>query len=134
MGQRTGLTLVAIAPPQNLRETIEIVLGGLAIRREEILPTKFGLERLLSEPVLIQVTRASSGARTEGPSHSHPLARRGGKDESGKGRWGYGYYRSYNYDRDYKQEFSRSRCKVERKWERNGECKEKRKCKGGYGW
>ena len=25
------------------------------------------------------------------------------KDESGKGRWGYGYYRSYHYDRDYKQ-------------------------------
>ena len=64
-----------------------------------------------------------------GPTFADPW-----KDESGKGRWGYGYYRSYNYDRDYKQDFSRSRCKVERKWERNGEYKEERKCKGGYGW
>jgi hypothetical protein len=56
------------------------------------------------------------------------------KDESGKGRWGphrdRGYYRSYNYDRDYKQEFYRGPCKIERKWERNGEYKEETKCKG----
>ncbi|MCK1637354.1 hypothetical protein IVA95_07080 [Bradyrhizobium sp. 157] len=40
------------------------------------------------------------------------------KDESGKGRWGGGdrnQYRSYNYDRDHKQEFHRGPCKVERK-------------------
>ena len=55
------------------------------------------------------------------------------KDESGKGRWaGYrGYDRSYGYyDRDYKQEFYRGPCKIERKWERNGEYKEETKCKG----
>ncbi|XSC46657.1 hypothetical protein ACF1BQ_013365 [Bradyrhizobium sp. RDT10] len=56
------------------------------------------------------------------------------KDESGKGRWGSdrdrGYHRSYNYDRDYKQEFYRGPCKIERKWERNGEYKEETKCKG----
>jgi hypothetical protein len=54
------------------------------------------------------------------------------KDESGKGRWGYdrGAYRAYNYDREYKQEFYRGLCKIERKWERNGEYKEETKCKG----
>lgn len=58
------------------------------------------------------------------------------KDESGKGRWGgggdgRGYYgRSYNEAREYKQEFYRGPCKVERKWERNGEYKEETKCKG----
>jgi hypothetical protein len=56
------------------------------------------------------------------------------KDESGKGRWGYdrgGYYgRSYNEAREYKQEFYRGPCKIERKWERNGEYKEETKCKG----
>lgn len=56
------------------------------------------------------------------------------KDESGKGRWG-GYDRRYDrsyghYDRDYKQEFYRGPCKIERKWERNGEYKEEIKCKG----
>ncbi|MCA6117067.1 hypothetical protein J6524_19630 [Bradyrhizobium sp. WSM 1738] len=57
------------------------------------------------------------------------------KDESGHGRWkhergyrAYGYERGY--DRDYKQEFYRGPCKIERKWERNGEYKEETKCKG----
>ena len=40
------------------------------------------------------------------------------------------YYRSYNYDRDYKQEFYRGPCKIERKWERNGEYKEETNAKG----
>ena len=55
------------------------------------------------------------------------------KDESGKGRWGNGYergQRAYNMDREYKQEFYRGPCKIERKWERNGEYKEETKCKG----
>jgi hypothetical protein len=60
------------------------------------------------------------------------------KDESGKRRWdaydrGYdrGYGRSYGYyDREYNQEFYRGPCKIERKWERNGEYKEETKCKG----
>jgi hypothetical protein len=59
------------------------------------------------------------------------------KDESGKGRWGYygrgDYGRSaYNESREYKQEFRQGNCKIERKWERNGEYKEETKCKGGY--
>ncbi|MCK1639282.1 hypothetical protein IVA95_17125 [Bradyrhizobium sp. 157] len=54
------------------------------------------------------------------------------KDESGNGRWRHdrGAHRAYNYDRDYKQEFYRGPCKIERKWERNGEYKEEMKCKG----
>lgn len=57
------------------------------------------------------------------------------KDESGRGRWidGYDgrYERSYgHYDRDYKQEFYRGRCKIERKWGKHGEYKEETKCKG----
>lgn len=61
------------------------------------------------------------------------------KDESGKGRWGYegrGYdgrgYRVYNMDREYKEEYRRGNCKIERKWERDGGYKEETKCKGGY--
>jgi hypothetical protein len=61
------------------------------------------------------------------------------KDESGNGRWRSGYERSYDgprrgygygYERPrrerraFKQEFDDGRCKVERKWERNGEYKE----------
>jgi hypothetical protein len=41
------------------------------------------------------------------------------KDESGKGRHG----------REYKQEYWDGNCKVERKWEKDGDYKEKRKCK-----
>ncbi len=55
------------------------------------------------------------------------------KDESGKGRWGYGHergQRAYNMDREYKQEYYRGPCKIERKWGRNGEYKEETKCKG----
>jgi hypothetical protein len=55
------------------------------------------------------------------------------KDESGKGRWGggdRGYYRSYNYDREYKQEYRQGNCKIKRKWERDGEYKEEIKCRG----
>jgi hypothetical protein len=50
------------------------------------------------------------------------------------GRWGYdrGNYhgRSYNEAREYKQEFYRGPCKIERKRQRNGEYKEETKCKG----
>ncbi|MGQ0684155.1 hypothetical protein [Bradyrhizobium sp.] len=63
-----------------------------------------------------------------GPATADPW-----KDESGKGRWGdydRRYERSYSYDRDYKQEFYRGPCKIERKWSRNGEYKEETKCKG----
>jgi hypothetical protein len=57
------------------------------------------------------------------------------KDESGKGRWAGGHdarhERSYGYyDRDYKQEFYRGPCKIERKWGKHGEYKEETKCKG----
>ncbi|MGY4291243.1 hypothetical protein ACVWXO_010509 [Bradyrhizobium sp. LM2.7] len=55
------------------------------------------------------------------------------KDESGKGREGYydrGPYRAYNYDREYKQEYYRGPCKIERKWGKHGEYKEETKCKG----
>ena len=66
------------------------------------------------------------------------------KDESGKGRWrgsyersyedrgyGYGYERPRRQRRAFKEEYDDGRCKVERKWERNGEYKEERKCRGG---
>jgi hypothetical protein len=50
------------------------------------------------------------------------------------GRWGYDrgdyYGRSYNEAREYKQEFYRGPCKIERKRERNGEYKEATNCKG----
>ena len=55
------------------------------------------------------------------------------KDESGRGRWSYGYERgsrAYNMDREYKQEYYRGGCKIERKWGRNGEYKEETNCKG----
>jgi len=54
------------------------------------------------------------------------------KDESGKGRLSYdrGPYRAYNYDREYKQEYYRGPCKIERKWGKHGEYKEETKCKG----
>jgi hypothetical protein len=57
------------------------------------------------------------------------------KDESGKGRWR-GEYRDNSrghYAREYKEEFRRGDCKIERKWERSGEYKEEIKCKG-RGW
>jgi hypothetical protein len=64
-----------------------------------------------------------------GPAMADPW-----KDESGKGRWGgydRGQYRgAYNESREFKQEFRQGNCKVERKWERNGEYKEETKCKG----
>jgi len=83
-----------------------------------------------------------------GPAFADPW-----KDESGNGRWrddrggyeargsydgrgeygeGRGPYRAYNKDRDYKEEYRRGNCKVERKWERDGGYKEETKCKGGY--
>lgn len=43
--------------------------------------------------------------------------------------WGRG---SYNMDRDYKQEYRRGNCKIERKWERGGGYEEEVKCKGRY--
>ncbi|WP_116341450.1 MULTISPECIES: hypothetical protein [Enterobacter] len=46
------------------------------------------------------------------------------KDESGNGR-------RYDYHGDsHKTVYRDGRCKVERKWEGNGEYKEERKCKG----
>lgn len=46
------------------------------------------------------------------------------KDESGNGR-------RYDYHgEDHKTVYRDGRCKVERKWEGNGEYKEERKCKG----
>ena len=67
-----------------------------------------------------------------GPAFADPW-----KDESGKGRWSgggsdRGYYRSYNFDREHKQEYRQGNCKIERKWERDGGYKEETKCKGGY--
>jgi hypothetical protein len=67
------------------------------------------------------------------------------KDESGHGRWlgeyGYdddrgrgrdhGYRRNYKRHyagREYKEEFWYGGCKIERKWEANGNYKEERKC------
>ncbi|MCA6112550.1 hypothetical protein J6497_36245 [Bradyrhizobium sp. CNPSo 4026] len=69
----------------------------------------------------------SGVAMLAGPVSADPW-----KDESGKGRWVYdrGTHRAYNYDREYKQEFHRGPCKIERKWERSGEYKEETKCKG----
>ncbi|WFU19417.1 hypothetical protein [Bradyrhizobium sp. CB3481] len=56
------------------------------------------------------------------------------KDESGKGRGGGDdrrYERSYGYyDREYKQEYYRGPCNIERKWGKHGEYKEETKCKG----
>jgi hypothetical protein len=38
------------------------------------------------------------------------------------------YRRQYAYGREYKEEFWYDGCKIERKWERNGDYKEERKC------
>jgi hypothetical protein len=63
------------------------------------------------------------------------------KDESGHGRWrgehrddyrayrGYGGRHGGDYAREYKHEFRRGHCKIERKWGRGGEYKEEVKCK-----
>lgn len=48
------------------------------------------------------------------------------KDESGHGKW-----RGRGHDkREYKEEYWDGNCKVERKYEKHGEYKEERKCKG----
>jgi hypothetical protein len=47
------------------------------------------------------------------------------KDEGGHGK------RKYS-SREYKEEYWDGNCKVERKWEKGGEYKEERKCKGGH--
>ncbi|MGR4871080.1 hypothetical protein ACIPRI_19710 [Variovorax sp. LARHSF232] len=47
------------------------------------------------------------------------------KDESGHGKRKHGH-------REYKEEYWDGNCKVERKWEKGGEYKEERKCKGGH--
>jgi hypothetical protein len=63
------------------------------------------------------------------------------KDESGNGRWRGDYWsddrgrkqvREYAYRREYKEEFWDGNCKIERKWERNGDYKEERKCKARW--
>ena len=46
------------------------------------------------------------------------------KDESGHGK-----HRGHDR-REYKEEYWDGNCKVERKWEKSGEYKEERKCKG----
>ncbi|MEJ1166408.1 hypothetical protein V9K97_22070 [Variovorax sp. CCNWLW186] len=46
------------------------------------------------------------------------------KDESGHGRKG------RHGGHEYKEEYRDGWCKVERKWDKNGEFKEERKCKG----
>lgn len=38
-------------------------------------------------------------------------------------------HRHHHHKRDYKEEYWDGQCKVERKWRKNGEYKEKRKCK-----
>ena len=38
-------------------------------------------------------------------------------------------HRHHHHKRDYKEEYWDGQCKVERKWKKNGEYKEKRKCK-----
>lgn len=48
------------------------------------------------------------------------------KDESGHGER---HYEGY-YGGDHKQEYWDGNCKVERKWEGNGDYKEERKCEG----
>lgn len=75
----------------------------------------------------LALTAIGAIAMVAGPALGDPW-----KDESGKGRERYqrGYYGSYNEAREYKQEFYRGPCKIERKWERNGEYKEETKCKG----
>src|SRR5688572_3875263 len=67
------------------------------------------------------------------------------KDESGHGRGDRGWSRHYDRDdddrggrrhrenRERKVEYDDGRCKVERKWSKNGEYKEERKCRGGSG-
>ncbi|WP_236843308.1 hypothetical protein [Bradyrhizobium icense] len=59
-----------------------------------------------------------------------------GRGYEGRGYEGRGYegrgYRAYNMDREYKEEYRRGNCKIERKWERDGGYKEETKCKGGY--
>ena len=47
------------------------------------------------------------------------------KDESGHGKRHY----DEHYGGDYKEEYWDGNCKVERKWEGNGDYKEERKCK-----
>ncbi len=49
------------------------------------------------------------------------------KDESGNGQGG--NYRD-NRSHEYKTEYRDGRCRIEKKWEGNGEYKEERKCKG----
>ena len=44
------------------------------------------------------------------------------KDESGHGR---------RHHREMKEKYDDGHCKVERKWKRNGDYKEERKCRGG---
>jgi hypothetical protein len=67
---------------------------------------------------IASVVLAVSGAAVLLPAAADPH-----KDESGHGR---------HYDRPAKQEYWDGPCKVERKWEGNGEYKEERKCRGGH--
>jgi surface antigen len=51
------------------------------------------------------------------------------KDESGHGR-GHRHGHGHGHGHDHKEEFWDGDCKVERKWKKDGEYKEERKCKG----
>jgi hypothetical protein len=44
----------------------------------------------------------------------------------------YGNYGERRQRRAFKEKYDDGNCKIERKWERNGEYKEERKCRGGY--
>ena len=76
---------------------------------------------MLSGPALADPWKDESGNGRRGGYE--------GRGGYGEGRGGYG---AYNMDRDYKEEYRRGNCKVERKWERDGGYKEETKCKGGY--
>lgn len=91
----------------------------------------------LSVPVALQINGNEIGLGSGGSDNAGSWTRADPwKDESGKGRWGGGYdrghFRSYNCDREYKQEYHQGKCKIERKQERNSQYKEETKCKG-YG-
>jgi hypothetical protein len=78
--------------------------------------------------------RDDRGSYGEGRGYDEGRGGYGERRRYGEGR-GYGEgrrggYGSYNMDREYKEEYRRDNCKVERKWERDGGYKEETKCKG----
>lgn len=67
---------------------------------------------------LLQALPVAVALLVTGPVLADP-----GKDESGHG------YRRGHERSEYKQQYRDWNCKVERKWERNGDYKEERKCR-----